>query len=1276
MCHMLKGRGLWKLVEGTERLKTNPSAKDIEQFQSKQDRAFAQIVMCMAPAQLYLVTSTKTPQEAWKALCRQYERNTLTNRIYLKKRYFRMEMKEGSSLQEHLRAMKELTDQMAVINCEISQEDQVVTLLGSLPRSYATLVTTLEARQDELDLVAVQQALIHEDMKLKGEAAVPSDSGDGDIALALKGRRQPGKSCYGCGQVGHFHRNCPISPYQGPSKEKKTTHFARPTVHDEVADDDCAFTLTKCVDGRSSRWLIDSGATSHMTWDKSVLRDYHQFDKPQRVGLGDGRPVNAEGYGSVKLITCLDNGTSGSTQMSRVLYVPDLTTNLFSVKTVTEKGCKVEFEGTICRIWDKNGYLKGVGCPHGKLFELQCDVESADTVAIANGKSDVIPSTCSEMDLWHRRLAHVNGQLLSRIVKGNLIDGVKVSKPGELSFCEGCVQGKLTRKPFKATGIRATRKLQLVHSDVCGPMSTKSFGGMSYFVTFTDDYSRCSSVMFMKNKFEVLEKFKAFEAQVTRESGNQIGVIRTDNGGEYVSNEFKEYLKRKGIRHETSVPYTPEQNGVAERLNRTLCEKARSMIAHAKLPKKFWAEAVATSAYLKNRLPTRSVKSDITPFELWYGRKPDLSHVRVYGCIAYALKPDVQRRKMDDKAVRLRFVGYDQTCKGYRLMDENGKIYKRRDVAFNEYDFGNLKVTDEPQSGDTMVLGVDKGKPRVLETDQLPEPAAMKRPERRRGPPVRFMVDEYVDTAADLEVEHLAMMTCQIDEPATLEEALSNDNASQWKAAVDAEHRSLMDNETWELVELPPNRKPIGCKWVFKAKYGEDGTIEKFKARLVAKGFAQKHGVDYEETFSPVVKFASIRTLLAMAVQKGWHVHQMDVITAFLNGDLDEEIYMQQPDGYVKLGEEELVCRLRKSLYGLKQSPRCWNTKFKLFMKEMDFHQSSADPCVFVKFTENGILIIAVYVDDLIPLGSDINELLELKRELSTRFHMKDMGELHFCLGIGIIQDKEASVTKLHQKQYIQRMIEKYGMKDANPVTTPADVNVKLVKQDGVSKHVDKALYQSIIGSLLYAAIATRPDIAQAVSVVSRFCSEPTEMHLTAAKRVLRYLKGTQDMCIMYSPTEEYLCGYSDANWAGDLDDRRSTTGNLFMLANGPVSWLSKKQATVALSTSEAEYIALSSATQEVVWLRRLLCDVSELDQGPTVIYEDNQGTIALAKNPVSHSRTKHIDIRHHFIREATESEIIIVEYCPTKEMLADMLTKPLHRAAFDYLRLKMGLMS
>ena len=289
---------------------------------------------------------------------------------------------------------------------------------------------------------------------------------------------------------------------------------------------------------------------------------------------------------------------------------------------------------------------------------------------------------------------------------------------------------------------------------------------------------------------------------------------------------------------------------------------------------------------------------------------------------------------------------------------------------------------------------------------------------------------------------------------------------------------------------------------------------------------------------------------------------------------------------------------------------------------------------------------------------------------------MKDLGKLHYCLGISIEQDEERKCLWLHQKQYILNMLEKYSLSNAKVVSTPADVSVQLKKDDGVSNKVDSVTYQSIIGSLLYAAIATRPDIAQAVGVVAKFSSSPNQAHLTAAKRILRYLKGTLNLAIRYQKLEdEELIGYTDADWAGDLDDRHSTTGNIFMMGGGPVSWLSKKQAIVALSTSEAEYVALSFATQEIVWLRKLLItDLKSTSQKPTVLMEDNQGAISIAKNPVAHARTKHIDIRYHYIREAVQNGTINLCFCPSENMIADLLTKPLPRGRFTMLRDAMGL--
>ena len=333
---------------------------------------------------------------------------------------------------------------------------------------------------------------------------------------------------------------------------------------------------------------------------------------------------------------------------------------------------------------------------------------------------------------------------------------------------------------------------------------------------------------------------------------------------------------------------------------------------------------------------------------------------------------------------------------------------------------------------------------------------------------------------------------------------------------------------------------------MFKVKHASDGTVERFKGRLVAKGYAQKYGSDYFETFSPVVRYTSVRALLAFAVQNDMIIHQMDVVTAFLNGKLSEDIYMQQPEGYVQPGFEHLVCKLKKSLYGLRQAPRCWNKSFHEYMKSIGFEQSTADPCVYIRVGTT-VAIVAVYVDDLILITKTLQEMNELKASLSMRFRMKNMGKLHYCLGISIVHDEDQKCLWLHQRRYIQCMLDKYQMSNAKIVSTPADLNVKLQKDDDVSKTVDPVKYQSLVGSLMYDAICTRPDISQAVGMVSKYNSKPTEAHLTAAKRILCYLKGTLNLALKYQKSEDgLLISYCDADWANDPDDRHSTTDHCF----------------------------------------------------------------------------------------------------------------------------------
>ena len=1253
--HMLLAKDLWKYV--TEDVAAGANAAAKADWKAKAQKSLAMIVMSVSTNQLYLITSCEDAKSAWKALSDHFECSTLGNKLILKKQYFRMEMAEQTSVEQHLKQMKELTERLAAINSPVIEEDQVVTLLGSLPSSYQNMVTSLETRGDDLKLGYVQQALLYEEKKRPG-----TSNGQGDSALAVRRneKRNPRKfKCYGCGDTGHFRNECPKKASMDKGKDKVKSRYHRAKAAEAIETESEGDDLFKATIGNetSNNWLIDSGASCHMTNQRDGYTDFKEFEKPQKVSLGDGHKLDALGRGTVVVNMMIDNNKSTRAELTNALYVPDLRCNLFSVRSATENGKVIHFAKEHCFIHDENGNVKGKGVLVGKLYQLSVEPSS-----------DCEYASLTSIDLWHNRLGHMSERRIRDMVKKEMVTGVGFKMSDEMSFCEGCVEGKMTRKRFKALGeIRAQRKLERVHSDVCGPMQTESPSGKKYFITFTDDFSRCSAVYFLNKKSEALEKFKEFEKAVTNETGLQIGALRTDNGGEYLSKEFQKYLVDKGIKQELTVPHTPEQNGVAERLNRTLVESGRAMMAHAGLPMSFWAEAVATAVYLKNRICTSLLK-ETTPYETWYGRKPDLKHLKVFGCSAYALIPE--QRKLEKRAKKMCFVGYDRTSKGYRLYDaEARKVLVRRDVAFNEEEFGRdqgnrrskeekIHIDDLPDVNDPADDQQDD-LPDVIDEDNDPADDQQERTgraQRRKQAPTRFGYEEFAD------VVHYALNVT------SLQEALESEDASRWKEAADSEFKSLEDNETWELVTAPVDNKIIGCKWVFKEKTNSDGS-SRFKARLVAKGYAQIHGVDYQETFSPVVRFTAIRVLLAIGIQQKKFIHQMDVITAFLHGDLEEDVYMRQPEGYEVIGRETEVCKLKKSIYGLKQSPRCWNAKLHTSLIQIGFNSSDADPCVYIC----GGKIIAVYVDDLILLTDTKDEMESLKNRLSEEFNMKDLGEVSQFLGVSINRS-ENNIT-LHQRSYIEEIVQRFNMSEAKTVTTPSDVNVLLVKEDG-SSLVDKTLYQSIAGALLYVSMATRPDIAHAVGVVCRYNAVPTKTHMSALKRIICYLKGTSELALTYNSEEvSPMYGYSDADWAGDRDTRLSTSGYVFMIGGGAVSWSSKKQKTTALSTAEAEYIALSEACKEVMWLRKLLGDLTGVSDKleMTTIMEDNQAATAMVKNPVFHARSKHIDIRYHYIRELHQHGKVTLMYCPTESMTADVMTKSIPRDKFELLREMMG---
>ena len=500
-------------------------------------------------------------------------------------------------------------------------------------------------------------------------------------------------------------------------------------------------------------------------------------------------------------------------------------------------------------------------------------------------------------------------------------------------------------------------------------------------------------------------------------------------------------------------------------------------------------------------------------------------------------------------------------------------------------------------------------------------------------------------------------------EPIDVADALSQ---REWKQAMLDEYNALTRNKTWSLVELPQDRNVVGCKWVFKVKENPDGTIARHKARLVAKGYLQTAGFDYSETFSPVVKPTTIRVVLTIALAKGWVLKQLDVNNAFLNGDLNEEVYMQQPPGFERTGSESLVCRLHKALYGLKQAPRAWFDKLRSFLTQQGFDYSRADQSLYFKFTSSYCIYILVYVDDIIITGSNNTELQSFISILHSQFSLKDLGSLSFFLGIEVKNCKGGVL--LSQKKYITDLLKRAKMDDANSLPTPMITSLKLTSD--VGDPVDNPHeYRSVVGALQYITI-TRPEICFSVNKACQFMQNPLDTHWKAVKRILRYLKGTLDDGILLVKSEMLtLTGFSDADWGNDLVDRRSTTGHCVYLGDNLVSWNSKKQHSVSRSSTESEYRSLASVAAEIIWIQTLLSELKIKLPAIPKVWCDNTSTISLSANPVLHNRTKHMEIDLFFLREKVMANQLIVGYVPSLDQVADIFTKPLSTHFFDRLK-------
>lgn len=664
--------------------------------------------------------------------------------------------------------------------------------------------------------------------------------------------------------------------------------------------------------------------------------------------------------------------------------------------------------------------------------------------------------------------------------------------------------------------------------------------------------------------------------------------------------------------------------------------------------------------------------------EMWTGKPVDYSDLHIFGSPVYVMYNNQETTKLDPKSRKCVFLGYADGVKGYRLWDPIAhKVIISRDVIFTE----DKKIEEERSSSkersETVAVQVEKeNSSGATPEHEEAEPVELEE-ELGKGKRVRTTPAWHEDY--DLNCNVAYCLLTEDREPSNLQEAMSSPDVSQWMETMQEEIEALHKNKTWELVPLPQGRKAIGNKWVYKIKRNGDDQVEWYRARLVVKGYAQKEGIDFNEIFSPVVRLTTVRILLAMCATFDLHLEQLDVKTAFLHGNLEGEIYMLQPEGFEEKENENLICRLNKSLYGLKQAPRCWYKRFDSFIISLGYSRLHADPCAYFKrFSETEFITLLLYVDDMLIAGPNNDRINELKAQLAREFEMKDLGPANKILGMQIHRDRNNRKIWLSQKNYLKKILRRFNMQDCKPIFTPLPINFKLSSGMSPSSEegrieMSRVPYASAVGSLMFAMICTRPDIAQAVGVVSRYMANPGKEHWNAVNRILQYIKGTSDVALCYGGSDFVFRGYVDSDYAGDLDKSKSTTGYVFALASGAVSWVSKLQSIVATSTTEAEYVAATQASKEAMWLKMVMEELGH-KQEKISLFCDSQSAVHLARNPAFHSKTKHIRVQYHFVREKVEESTVDMQKIHTKENVADFMTKAVITYKFIWCRSSCGL--
>ncbi|MBW0499100.1 hypothetical protein O181_038815 [Austropuccinia psidii MF-1] len=1031
-----------------------------------------------------------------------------------------------------------------------------------------------------------------------------------------------------------------------------------------------ALVTSDCPSTFSFDLIIDCGATHHMFNSKesfSTLGATPSFN----VCTGDTTSsLSAKGIGTVT-IACGEKVFT----LSNCLYVPNLNCNLISLLGLGHKKISIHR--------DKDDFTL---CSEDEIL-FKGKIES--NLMKVNYSTPKTPITQSS-NLWHLQLGHPGVQVIR-----------SMGLPEMTSKCLTCDKNKMHLLPFKDQFEQVSLPLDCFHIDLVGPISSSSISGFRYFLTIVDQATSFKTIRLLKQKSDAFHQFVLVKKAMENFHDRTLKRLVSDRGGEFLNHQFQRLSEECGFEHLMSPAETPQHNGVAERANCTILEKAHCLLNGSNLPSTYWAEAVNTATLLSNLTPTPS-RVNRSPYSLWKGSPPRIKKLRVFGCRAIIAIPKQHRKsKFSPSGAEGILLGYTNENTAYRILRLwDQKVIISRHVIFDESTFPSLKdrsssfdsallipeyqeavteVVDEARSVDMGQVDeilpiepiLDEPSIMVDEIQDSSETAASDRncpacSSRIKviGPCHPTLISSDVNSHNILPYSRRpkALLSIHDETPRTFKQAINSANKDVWNEAIKKELASMNRLSVWDVIDLKSDYKLVGTTWVFRTKRNHLNEVVDYKARLCAQGFTQTPGLDFGKPYAPTGRLNSLRTLIAFAASTNLSFHQVDIKSAFLNAPLSETVYLSIPQG-LDLDRRKNCLRLNKAIYGLKQAPLAWYERLKDWLKKVGFVACLLDPCVF--YRQGSVpLWLYVHVDDIAIFGKDVESF---KKEISEEFDIKDVGPADLMLGVKINHSKD--FISLDQQHFTKSLLDLYGMSMCKTVSTPLPPHSHLGPPDIEEVIKFKQLnvnYRSAIGSINYLSTATRPNLSHAVSTLSQFLVNLGIQHWNAFLHVLKYLNGTQEIGLVYTRNcSRGIRAYSDADWGNFPETRRSVTGFLVTFNDSLVIWKTRKQPTVSISTAEAEYKALCDLKSELVWFRQW-CDECSLYQNssPIPVHEDNQSCINTVEghSNVNHKRMKHVDIKLHFIKEFAEKSVIQLIYTPTNLMLADFLTKSVSR--------------